>query len=292
MGQFDAHKKVALFFIAPQCLITLIFFLWPALEALKQSFFFKDAFGLQQTYAGLTNFTDLIKDPSFFKALMVTMLFALLITLITFSMGLILAYFVSRRGRSKVVYKSLLLWPYAIAPAAAGILWRFLCQPALGWFSQTLNTFHIDFNYLTHPKQALFVVILASVWQQLSYNFLFFLVAIQSIPKTLLDAAILDGASRWQQFWSIILPLISPTSFFLLITNLIYALFDTFGIIDVLTHGGPGSSTTTLMYKIYHDGFIGMDLGASAAESVLLMFLVILLTLIQFRYIEKRVHYS
>lgn len=292
MATFNAHKKTALFFIAPQLLVTLVFFLWPAFGALKQSLFYSDAFGLRQKFAGFYNFMDLLHDPAFFKALWVTLILAVAITSITFSAGLLLAWLVCQRSKSQLLYKSLLLWPYAVAPAVAGILWRFLCQPALGWLSLVLNKLGMDFNYLIHPWQALGVVILSASWQQLSYNFLFFFVAIQSIPKVLLEAATLDGASNWNKFWTIVFPLISPTSFFLLITNLIYSLFDTFGIIDVITNGGPGNSTTTLMYKIYNDGFVGMDLGSAASQSVILMILVSCLTLIQFRYVEKKVHYS
>lgn len=292
MASFNNYKKTALFFIAPQFIITLVFFLGPAISALKQSFFFSDAFGIRERFAGLANFTDLFVDPNFVKALWITLILAIAISSIAFAFGLGLAYLVSERKKSQLIYKSLLLFPYAIAPAVTGILWRFLCQPTLGWLSEIFHFFGIEFHYLVHPVQALVVVIIAGSWQQLSYNFLFFFVAIQSIPKTLLDAAILDGATSWKKFWTIIVPLISPTSFFLLITNLIYALFDTFGIIDVMTNGGPGNSTTNLMYKIYHDGFVGMDLGIAASQSIILMVLVSILTIVQFRYVEKKVHYT
>jgi sn-glycerol 3-phosphate transport system permease protein len=290
--KFQQHKKLGLLLITPQLLLTTVFFIWPALAALYQSFFFSDAFGLQKRFAGFKNFSDLLKDPLFHQATITTFIIAFFITLVTMSFGLILANLVKNRTKSKPIYKSLLLWPYAVAPAVAAILWRFLCQPNLGWLSQLLNKLGVEFNYLIHAKQALIVIIISASWQQFSYNFLFFLAALQSIPSSILEAATLDGASSWHRFWHIIFPLISPTSFFLLITNLMYAFFDTFGIIDVLTNGGPGTSTTTLIYKIYQDGFVGMDLSSSAAQSIFLMIIVVLLTLIQFRYMEKKVHYA
>lgn len=291
MAKFT-QKKLALLFVAPQLLITVIFFLWPACSALLQSLFFGDAFGIQQRFAGLVNFTDLLHDPAFVDALYTTLVIAFLVTVFTMSFGLLLAILVQGRKRSQAVYKTLLLWPYAIAPAVAAILWRFICQPSLGWLSQGLGFLGIDFNYLTNPKQALAVVIFTASWQQLSYNFLFFLAALKAIPQTLIDAAIMDGANFGQRFWHVVLPLLAPTTFFLLIMNLIYGFFETFGIIDVLTSGGPGISTTTLIYKIYKDGFVGMDPGSSAAQSVVLMVIVIGLTLIQFRYLENKVHYE
>lgn len=286
------QKKLALLFVAPQLLITVIFFLWPACSALLQSLFFGDAFGLQQRFAGLVNFIDLVHDPVFVEALATTLVIAILVTVFTMLSGLMLAVLVNKRHKSQNIYKTLLLWPYAIAPAVAAILWRFICQPSLGWLAQGLEAIGIHFNYLTNPHQALAVIILTASWQQFSYNFLFFLAALKAIPQTLIDAAIMDGANFWQRFWHVVLPLLAPTSFFLLIMNLIYGFFETFGIIDVLTNGGPGTSTTTLIYKIYKDGFVGMDPGSSAAQSVVLMIMVVGLTLIQFRYLEKKVHYE
>jgi len=292
MAKFTNNKKLAFIFIAPQLLITFLFFIWPAATALIQSFYFEDAFGLYKRFAGLTNFIDLFRDPSFIKALSVTFIIAISVTFLTMSLGLLLAVLVKNRGKSQGVYKSLLLWPYAVAPAVAAILWRFLCQPSLGWLANAAAWAGFDFNYLTHPQQALAVVILTASWQQLSYNFLFFFAALKAIPPVLIDAAIIDGASAWRRFWQIIFPLLSPISFFLLIMNLIYSFFDTFGVIDVLTNGGPANSTTTLIYKVYKDGFIGMDPGSSAAQSAILMLLIIMLTLLQFRYLEKKVHYA
>lgn len=286
------NKKLAFFFIIPQLTVTLLFFIWPALSAILQSLFFSDAFGLHRQFARLGNFSDLWADPGYGKAVLVTLLLALFITLLTMASGLLLATLVSGRRRSQAIYKTLILWPYAVAPAVAAILWRFLCQPTIGWLASLFRSIGFDFNYLIHGQQALAVVILTASWQQLSYNFLFFFAALKAIPPSLIDAAIMDGASAWRRFWQVIFPLLSPTTFFLLIMNLIYSFFDTFGIIDVMTSGGPDNGTTTLIYKVYKDGFVGMDPGSSSSQSVVLMLLVIALTLLQFRYLEKKVHYE
>ncbi|MDI9819285.1 MULTISPECIES: ABC transporter permease subunit [unclassified Legionella] len=292
MAKYTQHRKLALILIFSQLLVTLLFFIWPALTAFVQAFFFSDSFGLHSEFAGLTNFLDLLIDPNYRKAILVTLTIAFFVTLLTMSLGLFLAVLVQSRCRSQQVYKTLLLWPYAVAPAIAAILWRFLCQPAIGWVAYGLQNTGVQFNYLIHAKQALLVVILTASWQQFSYNFLFFFAALKAIPSSLVEAAILDGASRWRRFWQIIFPLLSPTTFFLLVMNLIYAFFDTFGIIDVMTNGGPDNSTATLIYKVYRDGFVGMDPGSSSAQSVMLMLMVMMLTFFQFRYLEKRVHYE
>ncbi|VEG90440.1 ABC transporter permease subunit [Legionella spiritensis] len=291
MLKYTRNKKLAFFFIVPQLIVTLAFFIWPACGAIIQSLFFGDAFGLREQFAGWANFTDLLGDPGYGKAVLVTGIIAFFVTLLTMGSGLLMASLVHGRCRSRNVYKTLLLWPYAVAPAVAAILWRFLCQPSLGWLANALDSLGMPFNYLIHEKQAIAVVIATASWQQFSYNFLFFFAALQAVPRSLVDAAILDGACAWRRFWQIVFPLLSPTTFFLLIMNLIYAFFDTFGIIDVMTSGGPDNGTTTLIYKVYKDGFIGMDPGSSSAQSVLLMLVVIGLTLLQFRYVEKKVHY-
>ena len=292
MDHFSRHKKQAFLFLAPQIIVTLVFFIWPSFNAIIQSLFYSDAFGLHHRFSGLHNYFDLMADPGFIKALLVSVIVGVMVTLGTMATGLLLAFFVNERQKSQLWYKSLLLCPYAVAPAVAAILWRFLCQPTLGWLTYALHHFGINFNYLTNINQAFFVVILTASWQQFSYNFLFYFVALKAIPKPLIEASILDGASVWQRFWQIIFPLLSPTTFFLFVMNLIYAFFDTFGIIDVMTSGGPENNTTTLIYKVYNDGFVNMDPGSSSAQSVLLMVLVTLLTLVQFRYLEKRVHYE
>ncbi|KTD63103.1 ABC transporter permease subunit [Legionella shakespearei] len=292
MAKFNHQRFYAWLFIVPQLFVTVVFFIWPACSALLQSFFYTDAFGLHQHFAGLSNFFDLFFDPAYSKAVGVTFVIAISVTLITMSLGLLMATLVNNRSRSQGVYKSLLIWPYAIAPAVAAILWRFLCHPTLGWMTHFLQSFGIHFDYVNNAGQAMMVVILTASWQQFSYNFLFYFAALRAVPQTLIDAAIIDGASPWQRFWQIIFPLLSPTTFFLLLMNLIYGFFDTFGIIQVMTHGGPGNSTTNLIYKVYEDGFEGMDLGSSSAQSVLLMTIVILVSLFQFRYLEKKVHYE
>ncbi|KTC97964.1 ABC transporter permease subunit [Legionella erythra] len=292
MLNYRHNKKLAFLFIIPQLTVTLLFFIWPALSAILQSLFFSDAFGLHKQFARLVNFSDLLADPGYGKAVLVTLVLAFFITLFTMAFGLLLALLVSGRRRSQALYKTLILWPYAVAPAVAAILWRFLCQPTMGWLASLFQRLGFDFNYLIHGRQALAVVILTAGWQQLSYNFLFFFAALKAIPPSLIDAAIIDGASAWRRFWQVIFPLLSPTTFFLLIMNLIYAFFDTFGIIDVMTGGGPDNGTTTLIYKVYKDGFVGMDPGSSSSQSVVLMLMVVALTLLQFRYLEKKVHYE
>ncbi|KTD78438.1 sn-glycerol-3-phosphate transmembrane ABC transporter [Legionella waltersii] len=279
-------------FIAPQLLITVVFFIWPACSAFLHSLFYTDAFGLHKQFSGLSNFFDLFMDPSYAKALWITFIIGISVTLITMSLGLLMATLVIGRRKSQGIYKSLLIWPYAIAPAVAAILWRFLCHPTLGWLTQGLQYLGIDFDYVNHANQALLVVILTASWQQFSYNFIFYFAALKAVPQALIDAAVIDGASSWQRFWQIIFPILSPTTFFLMIMNLIYGFFETFGIIQVMTHGGPGNSTTNLIYKVYEDGFEGMDIGSSSAQSVLLMLIVVVVTLLQFRYLEKRVHYE
>lgn len=292
MTAFQNHKKIALFFILPQLLVTLVFFIGPAINAVWQSFFYSDAFGLQSRFAGFSNFMALWHSADYGEAVKVTLILATSVTFITLTLGLALAFLVQSRCRGRAVYKSLLIWPYAVAPAVAAILWRFLCHPTLGWLTEALQWMGIEFNDVTHPRQALLVIILTASWQQFSYNFIFYYAALNRIPKPILEAALLDGASTWHRFWQIIVPLISPTTFFLLVMNLIYSFFDTFGIIDVVTHGGPEMSTTTLIYKVYQDGFVGMDPGGSSAQSVVLMLMVITLTFLQFRFLEKKVHYQ
>lgn len=292
MAQFNHQRFYAWVFIIPQLIVTLVFFIWPACNALLQSFFYTDAFGLHRQFAGLANFTDLFVDPGYSKAIGVTFIIALSVTFCTMSFGLLMAILVNNRGRTQGVYKSLLIWPYAVAPAVAAILWRFLCHPTLGWVTHVLHAMGINFDYVNNVNQALLVVILTASWQQFSYNFLFYFAALKAVPPSLIDAAIIDGASPWQRFWQIILPLLSPTTFFLLIMNLMYGFFDTFGIIQVMTHGGPGNSTTNLIFKVYQDGFEGMDLGSSSAQSVLLMIIVVMVSLVQFKYLEKKVHYA
>jgi len=292
MTPFHQYTKKALFFILPQVIVTLVFFIWPAANAIWQSFFYSDAFGLQSRFAGFSNYIDLFYNAEYGRAVLVTMIISVSVTLLTMGLGLALALLVQGRRNGARVYKSLLLWPYAVAPAVAAILCRFLFHPSLGWIANALQSVGIDFNYMTHSKQALLVIILTASWQQFSYNFLFYYAALNRIPLPLMQAAMLDGASAWRRFWQISFPLTSSTTFFLVVMNIIYSFFDTFGIIDVITHGGPEYSTTTLMYKVYNDGFVAMDPGGSSAQSVMLMLFVVALTAIQFRFLEKKVHYK
>jgi sn-glycerol 3-phosphate transport system permease protein len=277
--------------LAPQIAITVLFFFLPALQALYQSVHIQDAFGGNLEFVGLDNFKELLRDPLYLSSFKVTALFSLLVAAHGLLISLILAAFADRVIRGANVYKTLLIWPYAVAPAIAGALWMFLFNPTLGIVAYWLRRAGIDWNYLLYDGQALFLVVVAAVWKQVSYNFLFFLAGLQSIPKSLIEAAAIDGAGPIKRFATIVFPLLSPTTFFLLVVNIVYAFFDTFGIIDTITGGGPGQATQILVYKVYKDGIKGLDLGGSAAQSVILMLVVITLTVVQFRYVERKVEY-
>lgn len=277
--------------VLPQIAITLIFFFWPAGQALYQSVLQQDAFGINLEFVGLDNFRTLWNDPLYLESFRVTAVFAAGVAALSMSFALLLAYFADRALRGAMAYKTLLIWPYAVAPAVAGVLWMFLFNPTLGVVSYALRMGGVEWNFLLNGNQALLLVIIAAAWKQVSYNFLFFLAGLQSIPKSLIEASAIDGAGPWRRFWSIVFPLLSPTTFFLLVINVVYAFFDTFAIIDAVTHGGPFNSTNTLVYKVFHDGFRGMDIGGSAAQSVVLMVIVIALTVVQFRYVERKVQY-
>ena len=286
------NKLLAYLLIAPQILITLIFFIWPAAQALYQSFLVEDAFGLGSEFVWFENFIFLFEDEYYLDSFGRTALFSFLVAFVSMSFSLILAGFAERVIRGELIYKSLLIWPYAVAPVLAGALWIMLFDPSLGLITYYLKYFDIEWNYKLNGTQAMVLVVLASAWKQVAYNFLFFLAGIHAIPKSMIEAAALDGSGPIKRFWTIIFPLISPVTFFLLVINTVYAFFDTFGIIHVMTQGGPANSTEILVYKVYNDGFIGLDLGGSAAQSVILMFIVISLTFFQFRFIEKKVEYK
>ena len=286
------NKLLAYLLIAPQILITLIFFIWPAAQALYQSFLVEDAFGLGSEFVWFENFIFLFEDEYYLDSFGRTALFSFLVAFVSMSFSLILAGFAERVIRGELIYKSLLIWPYAVAPVLAGALWIMLFDPSLGLITYYLKYFDVEWNYKLNGTQAMILVVLASAWKQVAYNFLFFLAGIHAIPKSLIEAAALDGSGPIKRFWTIIFPLISPVTFFLLVINTVYAFFDTFGIIHVMTQGGPANSTEILVYKLYNDGFIGLDLGGSAAQSVILMFIVISLTIFQFRFIEKKVEYK
>ena len=277
--------------IAPQLLIIGIFFFWPAGQAVLQSFQMEDAFGMSTEWVGLDNFKQLFADPTYLNSFKRTALFSVLVAGIGIAVSLALAIFADRIIRFAMVYKTLLIIPYAVAPVIAGVLWVFMFSPSIGVITHYLGKLGYEWNHLMNENQAMALIVITSVWKQISYNFLFFLAGLQSIPRSLIEAAAIDGAGPWRRFWSIQLPLLSPTTFFLLVINIVYAFFDTFGIIDATTHGGPGQSTSILVYKVYLDGFKALDLGGSAAQSVVLMVMVIALTVVQFRYVEKKVQY-
>jgi len=285
------ERWLPLLLLLPQLCITTVFFFIPAGEALYQSLFRQDAFGMSMEFAGLDNFKVLFTDPSYLAAFRTTAVFSVGVTLLGLSTALTLAWFADRLIRAKTLVRTIIVWPYAIAPAIAGVLWMFLFNPSLGLVSHWLKLLGVNWNYLLNGTQALMLVTGIAAWKQISYNFLFFLAGLQSIPKALLEAAAIDGARSWKRFWTIVFPLLTPTTFFLLIINMIYSFFDTFAIIDAVTQGGPGKSTEILVYKVYNDGFKGLDIGGSAAQSVILMAVVILLTIIQFRHVERRVSY-
>lgn len=278
--------------VLPQLLITAIFFLWPAGEALWYSLQSLDPFGISSTFVGLENFRRLFQDSYYLDAFWTTILFSTLVTVGGMVLSLLLAALVDYVIRLRKLYQTLLLLPYAVAPVVAAVMWMFLFNPGLGLISHFLNQLGYNWNYAQNSGQAMFLIVVASIWQQMSYNFLFFFAALQSIPKSLVEAAAIDGAGPVRRFFNLSLPLITPVSFFLLVVNLIYAFFDTFPVIDAATGGGPVQATTTLIYKIYREGFTGLDLSSSAAQSVVLMLLVIGLTVIQFRFVERKVQYQ
>ena len=277
--------------IAPQLLIIGIFFFWPAGQAVLQSFQMEDAFGMSTEWVGFDNFRQIFSDPTYLNSFKRTALFSVLVAGLGIATSLALAIFADRIVRFAMVYKTLLIIPYAVAPVIAGVLWVFMFSPSIGVVAYFLNELGYTWNHLMNENQAMTLIVLASVWKQISYNFLFFLAGLQSIPKALIEAASIDGAGPWRRFWNIQLPLLSPTTFFLLVINVVYAFFDTFGIVDATTKGGPGKDTSILVYKVYYDGFKAMDMGGSAAQSVVLMAIVVVLTVIQFRYVEKKVQY-
>ena len=277
--------------IGPQAAVILVFFFWPAAETVLQSLQRQDAFGTSTEWVGFANFAQLFSDPSYLASFKTTAIFSMLVAVVGIVVSLMLAIFADRVVRGALAYKTLLIWPYAVAPAVAGVLWLFMFAPSVGVVSYALRKAGIEWNALLDSGQAMALIVMAAVWNQISYNFLFFLAGLQSIPKSLIEAAAIDGAGPWRRFWTIVFPLLSPTGFFLLVINIIYAFFGTFGIIDAATEGGPGKETAVLVYKLYYDGFKALDLGGSAAQSVVLMAIVMTLTFIQFRFIENKVNY-
>lgn len=277
--------------VAPQMAIVLVFFFWPAGQALYQSVLQEDAFGSSREFVGLENFQRLWADSTYLDSFWTTALFSALVAVIGISVALLLAVMANRVVRGAAFYKTLLIWPYAVAPVVAGVLWLMMFASPWGVVSYALKAMGYNWNHLLNARDAMALIVLAAVWKQISYNFLFFLAGLQSIPHSLIEAATIDGATPWRRFWSIVFPLLSPTTFFLLVMNVIYAFFETFAIVDAATQGGPGKETAILVYKVYYDGFKALDMGGSAAQSVVLMSIVILLTVFQFRFVEKKVQY-
>ncbi|MFC3226273.1 sn-glycerol-3-phosphate ABC transporter permease UgpA [Marinibaculum pumilum] len=292
------HKKVTfkgfafpLALLLPQLAITLVFFIWPAAQALYQSVLRQDPFGLRTSFVGLQNFERLFSDPSYLNSFHVTIVFSAAVTFFGLAIALLLAVMADRVIKGSSGYKTFLILPYAVAPAIAGVLWWFMFNPSVGILTYVLRGLGYEWNHQLDGTDAMILVIIAATWKQISYNFLFFLAGLQAIPRSLIEAAAIDGAGPWKRFWSIVFPLLSPTTFFLFVVNIAYAFFDTFGVIHATTVGGPGQATTILVYKVYSDGFVGLNLGSSAAQSVILMLIVALLTAVQFRFIERRVQY-
>ena len=285
------NKILPYFLVAPQIIITLVFFIWPASMALYQSVQQEDAFGLSTVFVGLDNFRYIFTDPIYLNSIKVTMIFSFSVAAIAMVTALLLAVMAERVIRGATTYKTFIIWPYAVAPVVAAVLWYFLFNPTVGMITFFLKAIGIDWNFTLDGTQAMILVIIAAAWRQISYNFLFFLAGLQAIPRPFIEAAAIDGASPWKRFWTIVFPMLSPTVFFLLVMNLVYAFFETFGVIHAITEGGPSEATNIMVFKIYHDVFESLDLGGSAAQSVILMAFVILLTVIQFRYLEKKVHY-
>jgi len=277
--------------VAPQIAITIVFFFWPAAQAIWYSFQLQDAFGLNTEFVGLQNFRDLFGDSRYLESFQVTAVFSVLVAGAGIAISLLLATMADRVVRGALFYRTLLIWPYAVAPAVAGVLWAFMFAPSIGILSYALKRMGVDWNWVIQGNQAMLLVVVAAVWKQISYNFLFFLAGLQSIPRSLIEAAAIDGAGPMRRFWTVVFPLLSPTTFFLLVVNIVYAFFDTFGVIDATTQGGPAGATQILVYKVYYDGVKAADLGGSSAQSVVLMLIVIALTVAQFRFVEKKVQY-
>ncbi|BAM86133.1 glycerol 3-phosphate transport protein, UgpA-like protein [Bradyrhizobium oligotrophicum S58] len=284
-------KLLPYLLLAPQLAITLIFFYWPASQAIRQSFLQEDAFGLNSEFVGLENYQALFAQPEYYTAIGTTVVFSSLVTVLSLGVALLFATQADKNLKGGSIYKTLMVWPYAVAPAVAGVLWFFIFHPTLGTLARPLRLMGFDWNPMLNGTHAMILVVMAAVWKQVAYNFLFFLAGLQAIPRSVIEAGAIDGAGPLRRFWTIIFPLLSPTTFFLLVVNIVYVFFETFGIIDAVTSGGPAGSTTTMVYKVFADGRLGGDLGGSAAQSVVLMVIVIALTAIQFRYVERKVQY-
>ncbi len=279
--------------IFPQVLITLTFFYWPAIQGIFQSFFLSDPFGRKSTFVWFYNYIELFTDPLYLKSIFITFFFSMATAGVSISLGLFIASMANRALKGKALVRTMLIWPYAVAPAISGIMWLFLLHPSYGVIAIAVKKWiGVDWNPVLYGNDAMIMIVMASAWKQVSYNFVFFMAGLQAIPKSLIEAAAIDGAGPFRRFWTITFPLLSPTFFFLTVMNIIYSFFETFGIIHTVTQGGPGGSTNILVYKVYQDGFVGLNLGSSAAQSVVLMSLIILITFLQFKFVEKKVQYG
>lgn len=288
---FD-NKLLPYLLLAPQVAVTLVFFIWPAAQAIWQSVHLQDAFGLHSEFVWFENFERTLTDPNYLETMQTTAVFSIAVTVLAMGLALLLAVLADSKIKGASTYKTLLIWPYALAPAVAACLWMFIFNPDIGMLGRWLNAIGYDWDYRLNGAQALTMVVLAASWKQVSYNFIFFLAGLQAIPRSVLEAAAIDGAGASRRFWTIVFPLLSPTTFFLLVVDMVYAFFETFGVIHALTHGGPGKSTETLIFRVYQDGVVNNDLGGSSAQSVVLMLIVIALTAVQFRFVERKVHYA
>ena len=286
-----SHRYLPYLLVAPQIIITVIFFIWPAGQAVVQSMLVEDAFGLSTEFVWFDNYQELFADPSYLQTFYRTIVFSFSTAALAMGFSLLLAVMADRIVKGESVYKTMLIWPYAVAPALAGVLWFMMFNPTIGIISFLLGKVGVSWNHYLNGDQAFLLVVIAAAWKQISYNFVFFLAGLQAVPRSLIEAAAIDGAGPFRRFWSIVFPLLSPTTFFLLVVNLVYAFFDTFAVIHATTQGGPAKATEILVYKVFNDGFIGLDLGGSAAQSVVLMVIVIVLTIVQFKYVERKVAY-
>ena len=277
--------------VAPQIAVTIVFFFWPAAQAVYYSFLLQDPFGLSTQWVWFQNYVDLFRNENYLASFRITAVFSVAVAVSGILISLLLATMADRVMRGAVGYKTLLIWPYAVAPAIAGVLWAFLFAPSVGIVTYFLRRMGVDWNWIVHGDQAMLLIVIAATWKQISYNFLFFLAGLQSIPRSLLEAAAIDGATPTRRFWTVVFPLLSPTTFYLLVINIVYAFFGTFGVVDATTQGGPAAETQILVYKVYYDGVKAADLGSSAAQSVILMLIVVGLTIMQFRFVERKVQY-
>jgi sn-glycerol 3-phosphate transport system permease protein len=290
---FFTSKYLPYLLILPQLIVTLTFFYWPAVQGIIQSFLLSDPFGRKSTFVWFYNYIELFTDPLYLKSIIITCTFSMLVAFVSISLGLFIATMANRALKATALIRTLLIWPYAVAPAISGIMWLFLLHPSYGVVALGIKRWMgIDWNPVLYGNDAMVMIVMASAWKQISYNFVFFMAGLQAIPKSLIEAAAIDGASPFKRFWFITFPLLSPTFFFLTVMNIIYSFFETFGIIHTVTQGGPGGSTNILVYKVYQDGFVGLNLGSSAAQSVVLMTLIIVITFLQFRFVEKKVQYG